>query len=140
MQKQQHPRTWAIIGVAMKVHTQLGSSFLERVYQDTLELEFIAQKIPYVREQSLPVFYKGQQLQGTYCADFICCGNIIVESKVIKALTEIEHAQIINYLKVAKHPLGLLFNFGSLSLQYQRFISSKNLRNLRLPLKKGRST
>ena len=54
------PETYAIIGAAMEVHAVLGNGFLEPVYQDALECEFIIRDIPFVREHSIPVLYKGQ--------------------------------------------------------------------------------
>jgi GxxExxY protein len=59
-------RTYAIIGAAMEVHKQLGSGFLEAVYQEALDIEFSLRSIPFVKEVALPIEYKGQQLQTIY--------------------------------------------------------------------------
>jgi GxxExxY protein len=118
------PQTYAIIGAAMEVHTILGHGFLEAVYQDALEKEFCTRRVPFVREQSIPVHYKGQMLSTPYRADFVCYGSIILELKAIKRLSEIEDAQVLHYLKATGYERALLFNFATPQLEYKRFINS----------------
>ncbi|WP_462267514.1 GxxExxY protein [Desulfobacter sp.] len=114
--------TYAIIGAAMTVHGELGCGFLEAVYQDALEKEFQYLNIPYKREVKLPVFYRGQQLNSYYQADFICFGSVIVELKALQRLSGTEEAQVINYLKASRLHRGLLLNFGTKSLQHKRLV------------------
>jgi hypothetical protein len=64
--------TYSIIGAAIEVHKELGGGFLEAVYQEALEEEFLFRKIPYQREQQLKIFYKGKELSKYYIADFVC--------------------------------------------------------------------
>jgi GxxExxY protein len=118
-------RTFAIIGAAMEVHRQLGPGFLEAVYQEALAVELAARDVPHKREVDVPIFYKGRPLQTVYRADFVCYGQILVELKAIKKVTNIEDAQILNYLKATRLPLGLLFNFGAPSLEHKRFANSR---------------
>ena len=125
-QNHQDPRTYAIIGAAMEVHRQLGCGFLEAVYQQSLAIELEARAIPFRREVELPVHFKGIRLACDYRADFICHDEIIVELKVLRALTGIEEAQLINYLKAANMNIGLLLNFGAASLQHKRFVVSQS--------------
>jgi GxxExxY protein len=123
--EERDPRTYAIIGAAMEVHRQLGCGLLEAVYQEALELELAARSVRFRPQLPLPVSYKGQQLKCSYCADFICFDEIIVEIKALAKLTGIEESQIINYLKATGLETGLLINFGARSLEYRRFIRSK---------------
>jgi len=115
-------QTGAIIGAAMKVHLELGTGFLEAVYQDALEIEFQTQNIPYKREVKLPVYYCGKELNSFYVADFICYDEIVVELKALKKLSGTEESQLLNYLKATNLHKGLLLNFGEELLKPKRFI------------------
>lgn len=119
-------RTYAIIGAAMEVHKQLGSGFLEAVYQEALAIEFSLREIPFEKEVGLPVLYKGRKLKTVYRADFICFENIVVELKALRRMSGVEEAQILNYLKATKYPIGLMLNFGSKSLEYTRYANTRN--------------
>ena len=117
------PQTFAIIGAAMEVHGVLGSGFLEAVYQDALEREFINCGIAFQREYAIPVIYKGHPLSTPYRADFLCYGEIIVELKAIRKLTEIEDAQVLHYLKATGLQRALLFNFATPRLEHKRLVN-----------------
>ena len=117
-------QTHAIIGAAMEVHRQLGPGFLEAVYQDALQMEFSARTIPFAREVELPVNYKGERLACTYQEDFVCYNEVIVELKALKAITGVEEAQVLNYLKATGLERGLLLNFGNSRLEFKRFVFS----------------
>ena len=123
---QKDPETYAVIGAAMEVHRELGRGFLEGVYQDALEIEFTRRGMPLQREQLVPVRYKGVNLGTPYRADFVCYDAVIVELKAIKALTDVESAQVLHYLKATGFRRALLINFATPRLDYKRFILSEN--------------
>ncbi|MGL4942314.1 MAG: GxxExxY protein [Thermoguttaceae bacterium] len=115
-------QTYAVIGAAMAVHSELGNGFLEAVYQEALMMEFQIRGIPYEREKELPIFYRDQQLRTFYKAGFVCFGTVIVELKALGNLSGIEESQVINYLKASGLHKAMLINFGAKSLQHKRFV------------------
>ena len=117
-------QTYAIIGAAMEVHREPGMGFLEAVYQHALAAEFSARSIPFASEVELPVYYKGERLNCSYRADFVCYNDVIVELKALKAITGVEEAQVLNYLKATGLGRGLLLNFGCPRLEFKRHIFS----------------
>lgn len=119
------PQTYAIIGAAMEVHSQLGPGFLESVYQEALAREFSLRKIPFEENVELPVYYKGERLNAFFRADFICFGDVVVELKALRQLSGTEEAQILNYLKATGIERGVLLNFGEPQLRYERRILSR---------------
>ncbi len=120
------PQTYEVIGAAMEVHREMGHGFLESVFQEALEMEFGFRGIPYQSQVEIPVFYKGRKLSGNFRADFICFGTVLVEIKAIAKLTSREDSQVIQYLKGTRHERGLLFNFGTPSLEHKRLIFSQH--------------
>ncbi len=113
--------SYNIIGAAMKVHSELGPGFTEKVYQDALEIELRERSIPFRREVELHASYKNNILNSTFIPDFICYDKIIVELKAVTELNDIHRSQAMNYAKVAGMQLTLLINFGESSLVYERF-------------------
>ena len=120
---------YQIVGAAMEVSNELGCGFLEAVYQESLAMEFDVRQIPHVPQKRIAIFYKGRALCKEYIADFLCYDRIIVEIKAIKAITGIEEAQLLNYLKATKLPLGLIVNFGAPQLEWRRYANTKRDRH-----------
>lgn len=119
------PQTYELIGAAMEVHRDLGHGFLESVYQEAFAIELADRGIPFVKEAKLVIYYKGRALSQYYEADFICFDSVIVELKALSALSGREEAQVLNYLKATRLERGLLFNFGTPSLEFKRLVFSK---------------
>ena len=116
-------QTYAVIGAAMAVHRELGHGFLESVYYEALAKEFLLARIPFEREASFAIRYRGEVLNATFRVDFICFQSLIVEIKALHRLSGTEEAQVMNYLKASSLQRARLINFGAPSLGYKRFIS-----------------
>lgn len=115
--------TYAVVGAAMEVYYNLGTGFLEPVYQQALAIELDRRDIPFVTQRRFKIDYKGVPLEKEYVADFLCFDKIIVEIKALNQLSTIEWSQVINYLKVSHMRVGLLFNFGSVGrLEWRKFV------------------
>jgi len=119
--------SYAITGCLMAVHRELGCGFLEPVYQEALEREFTEAGIPFVREANLKIYYKGVPLEKEYFADFVCYNNIIVELKAVSKIADVHKCQVKNYLKATGYKLGIIANFGSMSLETARICNSNDL-------------
>ena len=104
---------YAIRGAVFDVYREMGSGFLEAVYQECLEKELSLRGIPYVSQKELVLTYKGEALKQTYKPDLICYEKIIVELKAVKEIATEHKAQLFNYLKATELKLGFLVNFGS---------------------------
>lgn len=121
--------SYKIIGACFEVYKEKGCGFVEPVYQKCLEIEFGFQNIPFVAQQYLDIFYRGQRLENFYKPDFVCYGKIIVEIKAIQRLCDENRAQTMNYLKATGFELGLLVNFGHFpKLEYERIANTKSRR------------
>ena len=117
---------YGIVGAAMEVSNVLGAGFLEAVYQEALGIELRSRALPFVAQPTIRIAYKGHILAKEYVPDFICYDQVIVEIKAIKALTPIEQAQLLNYLKATGKPVGLLLNFGAPKLEWKRMVFSQS--------------
>ena len=110
-------------GACIEVHKYLGCGFLEKVYQDALEIELKLRGIPYEREKRAVIEYKGQIIDHDYVTDFICYDSLIVELKAVRELHDVNKAQVLNYLRATSLPVGMLVNFGEKSLTDQRLVN-----------------
>lgn len=114
---------YAIVGAALDVHRELGSGFLEAVYQEAMVIELALRGIAFEPQKPLTICYKGRPLKKEYYADFVCAGQIIVELKALDCLSRKEDAQLLNYLKATGFRVGVLINFGSSpELEWKRFV------------------
>jgi GxxExxY protein len=113
--------TEKVIGAAMEVHNQLGTGFLEKVYENALVFELRSRGVEAASQVLVPVSYKGA-LVGDYVADLLIERCLICEIKAIRDLVGEHEAQLINYLKGTGIKVGLLLNFGRSRLQFRRFV------------------
>jgi GxxExxY protein len=110
--------TQAVIGAAYKVHNNLGSGFLENIYEKAMVIELQQMNIVVERQYPISVFYNGEEI-GDYYADLFVDGRLIVELKAVENLSLAHEKQLVNYLAATKTDIGLLINFGS-SVQVKR--------------------
>jgi len=120
--------TRRIIAAAMKVHSTLGNGFQEVIYQRAWEIEFPYRNIAFEREKEMSIHYRGQEI-GTRRVDFFVENLIMVELKAVIQLEDAHLAQAMNYLEAYKMEIGLLINFGAMSLQFKRVHNNKLNRN-----------
>ena len=116
--------TEKIIGSSMKVHATFGNGFQEVIYQRALEIEMEEIGLKFSRELSMPIYYKGKNI-GERRVDFFVEEKIMVELKAIIQLENVHLAQAKNYLEAYNMEVGLLINFGSISLQFKRLGNQK---------------
>lgn len=108
-----------LMSLAFQLHKELGCGFRERVYQDAFEVLLQENHIPYEREKHIALRYHGVILRHDFYYDFLCYDKIGVEIKALTEMTKECESQLINYLHVSNHQLGLLLNFGTSSLKYK---------------------
>ena len=114
---------YTIMGAAMDVQRELGSGFLESVYQESMQMELPSRQVPFESQRTLRIRYKGEMLKKEFIADLICFGKIQVELKAQESLSGREEAQVLNYLKATGIKVGLVINFGSHpNLEWKRLV------------------
>jgi len=105
--------SYKIIDAARKVYKELGTGYLESVYEDALCYELDLLSIEYQRQIELDIHYKNIKFERRFRADLLVEKKILIENKAIKKITNQDEAQLINYLKTTRLRVGLLFNFGA---------------------------
>jgi GxxExxY protein len=104
--------TREIIGSAIEVHRALGPGLLERVYQDALECELLTRGLVCVREQAVPIRYKGRLLPNPMRIDILVENRVILEVKSVREVLDVHRAQLMTYLKLRGGGIGFLLNFN----------------------------
>nr|WP_315170321.1 GxxExxY protein [uncultured Flavobacterium sp.] len=125
--------TEAILKVYYEVYNELGSGFLEKVYQNAMYFELKEKGFKVEAQKQIKVYFK-KQLVGEYFSDLLVEDKVIVELKAIEMLMDVHLAQIMNYLKATEIEVGLLLNFGE-EPEFKRVIYTNdrkvNLKNQR---------
>lgn len=124
LKKQMYP----IVGTIYAVHSELGPGLNEYVYQEGFELQLLEDGITYEREKEFVPTYHNQPMKTKYRIDFLCSNNIIVECKAVEQLSVNHRAQLFNYMRLTKLPMGILVNFSQKSVFIERYFynSKKN--------------
>jgi len=110
-----------IVGAIYEVHKELGAGLNEYCYQEGFEMQLQEQQISYQRELAFHPFYHGRPMYAIYRVDFLCKGDVIVECKSVDDLDNNMRAQLFNYMRLLKHPCGIIVNFASKNAKVERY-------------------
>jgi GxxExxY protein len=110
-----------IVGCAMRVHGDVGRGLREKTYERALEVDFRFESLAYSKQSAFPVYYRGEQVD-EYIPDLLVEGRVIVDAKSIAEITDVERAQMLNYLRVTGLKVGVILNFRNSSLEWERIV------------------
>ena len=105
--------SYEIIGLAIKVHKELGAGLLESIYEDCLKYELEKNGYDVKQQLTVPIIYDNKIMETKLIVDLLVNDTIVVELKAIEETLPIHEAQLLTYMKVLKKPQGLLINFFS---------------------------
>lgn len=112
---------YPVIGAVYAVHAELGPGLNEYVYQEGLAIQLAEDGIAFEREKEFRPMYRDQVMNAKYRLDFICLDEIIIECKAVEQLTVNHRAQLFNYMRLTRIPVGLLVNFSQKSAVVERY-------------------
>lgn len=112
-------QTGEIIGAAIEVHKQLGPGFIESIYEKALSVELRHRAIPFQRQLTIPVLYRGVEV-GLHRLDLLVLSDVVVELKAVKAITDVHFAFVRSYLRAAGKNHALILNFSKPTLEIKR--------------------
>ena len=112
---------FAVVGSAMEVLNELGHGLHEKPYENALVVEFGLRKIPWQQQRQFDVFYKSHKV-GLFIPDLIAFGAVVVDTKVIDRITDVERGQMLNYLRITKLRVGVILNFKHPKLEWERLV------------------
>lgn len=117
---------YKLMGAAFEVYNERGYGLGEEIYQECMEIELDLRAIPFRSKQELACFYKGRELKKRYIPDLFVFGGLVVELKAVSQLLPEHEAQLVNYLRLTRQPVGYLVNFGHKdTLEWKRVILSE---------------
>jgi GxxExxY protein len=115
--------THAIIGCAFEVLNELGHGLNEKLYENSLVVEFKRRGIAFDQQRRFEVLYKGEHV-GEFIPDLIACGKVVVDAKTVECITDHERGQMLNFLRITRLPVGLILNFKHAKLEFERIVLS----------------
>ncbi|MDY7027101.1 MAG: GxxExxY protein [Spirochaetota bacterium] len=110
-----------VFGALFSVHNILGAGLVESAYEGPVVIKLQRLGLRFSRQKVYPLYYKGE-LAGAYIADLVVENSIIVELKSVNQLNSVMEAQLLNYLRLSKVPVGYLVNFRNTRLQWKRLV------------------
>jgi len=114
-----------IVGCAMEVLNELGHGLREKTYERALCVEFGLQEIVFSQQAVFQVFYKGEKVDD-YIPDLIVEDRVVVDTKTIDAIEDVEIGKMLNYLRITGLKVGILINFKHSKLQWKRVVLSEH--------------
>jgi GxxExxY protein len=102
-----------IVDCAYQLHIKTGPGMFESVYECILEKYLTDRGLNVERQVSMPAKFEGIKLDRVYIADMLINKSVIIELKSKSQLNDTDKKQLLTYLKLSGHKLGLLINFGS---------------------------
>jgi GxxExxY protein len=117
---------YQLMGAAFEVYNDRGYGLGEEIYQECFEIELELRGIAFQSKAEIKCFYKGRELKKRYVPDLFVFGCLVVELKAVTELAPEHEAQLVNYLRLTRQPVGYLINFGHKdTLEWKRFILSE---------------
>ncbi len=117
---------YELMGAAFEVYNNRGYGLAEEIYQECLEIELNLRSVPFQPKAEIKGFYKGRELHKRYVPDMYVFDCLIIELKAVAELLPEHEAQLLNYMRLARQPVGYLINFGHKNtLEWKRFILSE---------------
>ena len=112
---------YKIVGCAIEVLKSIGHGLYEKPYENALVMELGLRAIPFSKQPRYAILYKGVNV-GEYVPDMIAFDGLVVDAKVIDAITDHERGQMLNYLRITGHQVGLILNFKRAKLEWERIV------------------
>jgi GxxExxY protein len=116
---------YRIVGSAIEILNTLGHGLHEKPYENALAVEFRLRGIEFVQQPHFDIIYKQIQV-GEYAPDLIAFGAVVVDAKVIDAITDHERGQMLNYLRITGLKVGVILNFKRAKLEWERIVLDKD--------------
>ena len=113
--------TYGVVGCMHEVHRKLGMGLNEYIYQEGFLIECNSQGIKVEKEVEVHPTYDGKVMEAYFRLDFLCLDNVVVECKAVEKLSDDNRYQLWNYLRITKHPIGILVNFAASKAQIERY-------------------
>ncbi|EEF58618.1 GxxExxY protein [Pedosphaera parvula] len=110
-----------IVGCALEVLNEIGPGFHEKIYENSLSVEFKVRHIAFDQQRRFEILYKSQHV-GEFIPDLIAFGSVIVDTKVIASIGELERGQMLNHLRITGLRVGVIINFKRAKLEWERLV------------------
>ena len=110
-----------IVGCAMEVLNEVGHGLNEKIYENSLTVEFKIRGIRFDQQRRFEVLYKGCHV-GEFIPDLITFGSVIVDTKAIDRITDVARGQMLNYLRITTLRVGVILNFKHPKLEWERIV------------------